>query len=65
MFVVDTNVLLYAAEQNFPEHERCRELLETWRRQPGAWYGTWGILYEFIRVATHSRVFRRPTCCAR
>jgi toxin-antitoxin system PIN domain toxin len=60
MFVVDTNVLLYAAERNFPEHARCRELLEGWRRQSSAWYGTWSILYEFMRVATHPRVFRRP-----
>jgi hypothetical protein len=60
MFVVDTNVLLYAAERSFPEHRHCREQLEEWRRQPGAWYATWSILYEFMRVATHHRVFQRP-----
>jgi toxin-antitoxin system PIN domain toxin len=60
VFVADTNILLYAAERTFPEHARCRELVEGWRRRVTAWYTTWGILYEFLRVATHPRVFRRP-----
>lgn len=60
MFVVDTNVLVYAAESGSVEHARCRELLQEWRAQPSAWYTTWGILYEFIRVTTHRNVFRVP-----
>ena len=60
MFVVDTNVLLHAANTAAPEHARCRELLDSWRRQPYPWHVTWGILYEFVRVATHPRVFPRP-----
>ncbi len=60
MFVVDTNVLVYAADSSAPEHARCRALLERWRRQPGAWYLTWGNCYEFLRVITHPRVLRRP-----
>ncbi len=42
MFVVDTNVLVYAADESAPEHERCRSLLQTWRIRNGAWYLTWG-----------------------
>ncbi|RMD84721.1 MAG: PIN domain-containing protein [Candidatus Dadabacteria bacterium] len=60
VFVVDTNILVYAAEKNFPEHQRCREQVLAWLRQPGAWFSTWGIFYEFLRVVTHPRVFRRP-----
>jgi len=60
VFVVDTNVLVYAADEHAPEHARCRELLEQWRRRSGAWYVSWGICYEFLRVVTHPRVFRRP-----
>ena len=60
MFVVDTNVLIYAAESTFPEHARCRELVELWRARSGVWCSTWSILYEFLRVVTHPRVFRRP-----
>ena len=60
MFVVDTNVLVYAADTSAAEHARCHELLEQLRRRPGAWYLTWGICYEFLRVVTHPRVLRRP-----
>lgn len=60
MFVVDTNVLVYAADQSAAEHARCRALVEGWRRRRGAWYLTWGICYEFLRVVTHARVMRHP-----
>lgn len=60
MFVVDTNVLIYAADRSAPEHPRCRELLESWRRERGAWFLTWGVCYEFLRVITHPRVLRTP-----
>lgn len=60
MFVADTNVLLYAADEDAEHHGRCRELIEGWRSQPSPWFLTWGICYEFLRVATHPRVFRKP-----
>ncbi len=60
MFVVDTNVLVYAADEDSPCHKRCLELLNLWRRQAGAWYVTWGIIYEFLRITTHPRVMRKP-----
>lgn len=60
MFLVDTNVFVYAAHQGCPEHERCQELLDEWRRQPSSWFTTWPILYEFLRVATHPRASRNP-----
>ncbi|NQW03292.1 MAG: PIN domain-containing protein [Acidobacteria bacterium] len=60
MFVVDTNVLVYAADESAQEHARCRALVEGWRRRNGAWYVTWGICYEFLRVVTHPRVMRHP-----
>jgi len=60
VFVVDTNVLVYAADRDAPGHERCRELLLTWRARPEPWYLTWSVIYEFLRVTTHPRVFRAP-----
>jgi toxin-antitoxin system PIN domain toxin len=56
VFVVDTNVLVYAANAGSPFHPACRKSLEAWRRGPGPWYATWAILYEFLRVTTHPRV---------
>lgn len=60
MFVVDTNVLLYAADTHAVEHKTCHALLEAWRHQASNWFLTWNILYEFLRVSTHPRVFYRP-----
>lgn len=60
MFVVDTNVLLYAADTGSEFHHPCRDLLEASRSGPTPWFLTWGIAYEFLRVATHPRVFARP-----
>lgn len=60
MIVVDTNVLVYAADIDSPFHAASRRWLDRRRRQPDAWYTTWPILYEFLRVTTHPRVMRKP-----
>jgi len=60
VFVVDTNILLYAADADSPDHSKCRDILESWRRQASPWHLTWGIVYEFLRVSTHRNVFRNP-----
>lgn len=60
MFVVDTNILIYAANADCVEHARCRALVEGWRRGPLPWFVTWNIIYEFLRVVTHTRVLPRP-----
>ena len=60
MFVVDTNLLLYAVNPDAPDHVRARALLEEWRRGERSWFLTWGIVYEFLRVSTHPRVFPLP-----
>jgi len=60
VFVIDTNILIYAADRDSPYHEVCREQLERWRRQPAPAFLTWSICYEFLRVTSHPRVFHRP-----
>lgn len=60
MFLVDTNVLIYAADRAAPEHAQCHALVKRWRGEPLPWYLTWPIVYEFLRVSTHPRVFRTP-----
>ena len=60
MFLVDTNVLVYAANRNAPEHHACRSLVERCRNSALPWRVTWGVLYEFLRVVTHPRVFETP-----
>jgi hypothetical protein len=60
VLVVDTNVLVYAADADSPFYAACRGWLERQRERPDAWYTTWPIVYEFLRVTTHPRVMRRP-----
>lgn len=60
MIVADTDVFVYAADEYSPFHERCRERLEDLRKRPDAWYTTWAIVYEFLRVVAHPRVLERP-----
>jgi toxin-antitoxin system PIN domain toxin len=60
VFVVDTNIFLYAANTTYDEHDRCRQLLEEWRASDHPWYSTWPNVYEFLRVATHRNVWEEP-----
>jgi uncharacterized protein len=60
VLVVDTNILVYAADEDSPFHVACLDWLESRRVRADAWYTTWNVLYEFLRVTTHPRVMRRP-----
>ncbi len=60
MFVVDTNLLLYAVNRDAPDHARAHAIIEEYRRGDRLWFVTWSIVYEFLRVATHPRVFPQP-----
>jgi uncharacterized protein len=60
VFVVDTNLLVYAAIKECPEHAEARPLIERWRAGSEPWFLAWPIVYEFLRVTTHRRVFQRP-----
>ena len=60
MLVFDTNVLLYAADQDSEYRETCRSWVENARRDPTPSFLTWNICYEFLRVSTHRQVFRSP-----
>lgn len=52
--------LLYAANRSSHEHAAARSFLSSIPESPGIWYLTEGIGYEFLRVATHPRVFPSP-----
>jgi uncharacterized protein len=64
MFVVDTNILLYAVNREAPEHDVARAAVERYRQGTGLWFLTWGVVYEFLRVSTHRAVFDRPLSIA-
>ena len=58
--VLDTNVLVYAAQANSEFHSVCRRFLDDCRVGPSPVYLPWGVCYEFMRVVTHPRVAEVP-----
>ena len=60
MILVDTNILLYAVNPDTDHHVAAKRRLEHLHNGKEPWVVTWGILYEFLRVATHPRVFPKP-----
>lgn len=57
--ILDTNILLYAVNQDDARHEMALSFLVDATRS-ATWYLTDGIIYEFLRVSTHPRVFPTP-----
>jgi toxin-antitoxin system PIN domain toxin len=64
MFVVDTNILLYAVNPDSPDHKLARDAVLEWRSASRTCFLTWSIVYEFLRVSTHPNVFPAPLTLA-
>lgn len=60
MILVDANLLLYAANQAAPEHERARDWLDERLNGTVAVGLPWPSLLAFVRLATNPTVLRRP-----
>lgn len=60
MFLIDTNILLHAVNRESAESARTTAFIRNLPRQPEWWAVSWNILYEFLRVSTHPRVFTKP-----
>ena len=58
--LIDTNVLLYAVNAQATEHASAHRFLTAAIQSADRWYLTEGIVYEFLRVATHPRIFPQP-----
>jgi toxin-antitoxin system PIN domain toxin len=59
-FLVDTNILAYAVNRDCEEHRVAVKALAAWLAGPAPWALTWNVVYEFLGVVTHPRVFQRP-----
>jgi toxin-antitoxin system PIN domain toxin len=57
---VDTNVLLYAANDDDDAHVVARELLERLAGGPDLLYLFWPTIMGFLRIATHPAIFPHP-----
>ncbi|HEX6562733.1 MAG TPA: TA system VapC family ribonuclease toxin [Chthoniobacterales bacterium] len=58
--VIDTNILLYAANSAASQNDRCRSFLEESVASGDICFLPENVVYEFLRVATHPRVFPNP-----
>ncbi|MGD0310369.1 MAG: TA system VapC family ribonuclease toxin [Acidobacteriota bacterium] len=58
--IIDTNILLYAANRDAEEQPAAASFLYAAADSAEPWFLTEGIVYEFLRVSTHPKVFRRP-----
>jgi toxin-antitoxin system PIN domain toxin len=57
---VDTNILLYAANDDDEAHLPARELLERLAEGPDLLYLFWPTIIAFLRIATNAAVFPDP-----
>ena len=64
MVAVDTNVLVNAVNADAPDHARASRALEGLVNGAERWALSWTVIYEFLRVVTHPRVFARPLSLA-
>lgn len=56
----DVNVLLYAVNQNSPQHEAARHWIEASFAQRQGIGFSWAALLGFVRLSTRSGIFTRP-----
>ncbi|HEY1342784.1 MAG TPA: TA system VapC family ribonuclease toxin [Bryobacteraceae bacterium] len=59
-FLIDTNILLHVVNTDSPDHRKAHDFLQSQLDAGAPWCTSWPILYEFLRVATHRRVFATP-----
>lgn len=59
-YLLDTNVLVGASFLEAPQHEDCLAVVQKTLAGRQPWCLSWVNVYEFLRVATHRKVFPRP-----
>lgn len=64
MKLVDANVLLYAVNEDAPQHSKARAWLENALTGPEPVGFDWTVLLAFLRLSTRSAVFPRPLSVA-
>ena len=57
---LDTNILLYASNEDSPRHTRARGLIEHLAAGPGLVLLLWPVIMGYLRIATHPAIFPRP-----
>lgn len=58
--LIDTNILVYAANRQSSWHAKACSFLEKNMEEQVSLYLCWPVIYEFLRVTTHPKVFSKP-----
>ena len=61
MIAVDTNVLVNAHRRDAEWHEPASTIVEELAEGDGPWAIPWPCVHEFVAIATHPRIFGRPS----
>ena len=59
-YSVDANLLLYASNQDCPEHQRAIQFLERCGRERELLCVAWPTVMAYLRIATHPAIFPAP-----
>lgn len=54
---IDTNIFVYATYPSYSEHVAARTFLRNCLGGSDEFVLTWGIIYEYLRVVTHPKLF--------
>ncbi len=65
MLAIDTNILVYAHFDRYPQHEKARAFVEEQLLAGNDWCLGWQIYYEYLRIVTHPRVHEKPLTLAK
>lgn len=60
MFAVDTNILVYAHFERYPQHTRARSFCEDELLGGNDFCLGWQVVYEYLRIVTHPKVHEKP-----
>jgi uncharacterized protein len=61
LIAIDTNLLVYGARGEFPEHRAALDCIRSLAEGNRSWTVPWPCLHEFIGVVTNPRIFKTPT----
>jgi toxin-antitoxin system PIN domain toxin len=59
-YSIDTNILLYASDQESLHHEKAKQFMECRGDEQDLLCLTWGVLMGYQRIASHPSIFRNP-----
>jgi toxin-antitoxin system PIN domain toxin len=61
LIAVDTNILIYAHRQEFPQHAAALAVVRELAEGAAAWALPVFVLGEFLRIVTHRRILEPPS----